>query len=171
MSTNVEIKAVCKDIELSEHKIRKIATGFFGLENQTDTYFNTIKGRFKLRESSKSGNYLVPYLRENESGAKISEYLKIPVDDSMLTKSIFTDLFGIRCVVKKTRKIFFYQNVRIHLDQVEQLGEFIEFEAVCSEAEKEEMQHKKLNYLMELLNIFPEDLISNSYADMIVEKD
>ena len=43
----------------------------------------------------------------------------------MLIKSI-----GIKVVVEKTRKIYFVDNVKIHFDEVENLGSFVEVEAI-----------------------------------------
>jgi len=59
-----------------------------------------------------------------------------------------------------------WHNVRIHLDEVEGLGSFIEFEAVISNGEDEATGHARLKHLCEVLNVSPEDYLDKSYADL-----
>lgn len=168
MATNIEIKAIIDDLQVIEEKVKKIATQFIGIDKQTDTYFITSSGRFKLRESEIDGSYLIPYLRPNDLFSKRSEYEKISVQNSTKTKYLFEKLLGIRCIVKKIRKIYLYENVRIHLDDVNQLGYFIELEAIydgSSETEKAEIQ--KVECLMNALSINKEKLVAESYENLI----
>ena len=130
MAKNLEIKAFCPDLEQTELIVKKIASEYLGLDTQTDTYFYTKNGKFKLRESSLSGSYLIPYLRPDQTDAKLSMYAKIDIQDAVNVKSLFEQLLGIQSIVKKKRAIYLYENVLIHLDEVEGLGTFIEFEAV-----------------------------------------
>ena len=168
MESNIEIKAHCHDYEGTEKRIQQMATTFIGEDSQTDTYFTTKRGRFKLRESSISGPYLIPYLRPDSNGPKKSLYQKITITDSDTAKLLFEQLFGIHLVVKKKRKIYMYQNVRIHLDQVEGLGNFIELEAVLPADDPDEpAQIIKVKYLMQQLGIAEQDQIATSYETML----
>ena len=72
MAKNLEIKAYCNNLKKTESIIKEIATEFVGIDSQIDTYFTTKQGRFKLRESTLSGSYLIPYVRPNQTEAKIS---------------------------------------------------------------------------------------------------
>ena len=171
MANNLEIKAYCSNLIETESKIKTIATDYLGTDTQTDTYFHTKTGRFKLRESSLSGSYLIPYIRPDQTEAKLSLYGKINVSDSQNIKYLFKKLLGIRCIVKKKRIIYFYENVRIHLDHVENLGNFIEFEAVYDETNYDEKkQNQKINYLIEQLGIKTEMLVAFSYEQLIMDK-
>ncbi|MCK5032879.1 MAG: class IV adenylate cyclase [Calditrichia bacterium] len=171
MANNLEIKATCPNLLETESIVKKIATEYKGIDSQIDTYFNTNTGRFKLRESSLSGSYLIPYIRPDKTETKLSLYDKIIVSDSENVKSLFTQLLGIHCVVKKKRIIYLYENVRIHLDQVENLGTFIEFEAVFDEINKDEKeQKKKISYLMQQLRIKKGMLIASSYEQLLINK-
>ena len=78
MAANFELKARCTDLALTRERARGIATRWLGLDHQTDTYFKTAAGRFKLRESSLSGAQLVPYLRPDAPHARRSDYVVIP---------------------------------------------------------------------------------------------
>jgi adenylate cyclase class 2 len=164
VATNIEIKAYCTNPEQAHAAAARLATHTVGRDLQTDTYFKTTKGRFKLRESSLSGAYLVPYLRADNENARASVYQKIPVDDAAAVKDLFSQLLGRHRVVRKERMIYLYHNVRIHLDQVEGLGAFIELEAVMSEEYSDEQTERdKLDFLMRQLGIRPTDLIATSY--------
>ena len=171
MARNLEIKAFCIDLRKTELIVKRIASEYIGLDSQEDTYFNTNKGRFKLRESSLSGSYLIPYLRPNQTEAKISQYSKIEVNDTENVKSLFEQLLGIHCVVKKDRSIYLYKNVRIHLDIVHELGTFIELEAVFDEnISNEKKEQQKIDYLMHKFDVKKEHLIDVSYEDLLNEK-
>jgi len=168
MPANIEIKAQCKNPEITETKIKTLTDNIIGLDLQSDTYFKTKNGRFKLRESTIDGNYLIPYLRPNNLESKRSDYDKIPVQDAQKVKSLFENILGIQCVVRKKRKIYLYENVRIHLDEVDQLGSFIELEAVFNgRHEEEKVQRKKIEFLMNELSIGKESLVAESYENLM----
>jgi predicted adenylyl cyclase CyaB len=79
-----------------------------------------------------------------------------------------TRILGVHRGVRKRREIFLHENVRIHLDRVEGLGEFVELEAVfdgppAAEAE----QRRKVDFLMAELAIDSADLLAGSYEGMV----
>ena len=78
-------------------------------------------------------------------------------------------MFGVEIVVEKTRLIYFYKNVRIHLDHVKNLGHFLEFEAVLSPENNRKDGQQKIDYLREYLGIKDSELISVAYADMLLK--
>jgi predicted adenylyl cyclase CyaB len=58
--------------------------------------------------------------------------------------------------------------VRIHLDQVESLGAFLEFEAVlASSDESDKPSRERLDHLTRALEIRDEDRIAGSYSDLL----
>jgi adenylate cyclase class 2 len=168
MSVNLELKARCANLALARERAQAIATRWLGLDDQVDTYFRTAAGRLKLRESSRSGAQLVPYLRPDAPQARRSDYVVVPVPDPALTRRLLTELLGVHRVVRKRREIGLFENVRIHLDRVERLGDFVELEAVwdgsgAGEAE----QHAKLAFLRERLAIADGDLVAASYEALV----
>jgi predicted adenylyl cyclase CyaB len=74
-------------------------------------------------------------------------------------------------VVKKNRKIYFIENVKFHFDTIDELGTFVEVEAIDNTGnigiEKLKEQCRKY---AELFEIKSEDYISLSYSDMILER-
>jgi len=174
MAYNMEIKAIYRgDFKNARQVATMLGASHHGLDRQIDIYFKTINGggRFKLRESSLSGFYLVPYIRPNQQSAKESDYVLIRVDkkDVEKSKALFAQLYGIETVVKKMRDIYLYQNVRIHLDDVEGLGCFFELEVVYEEnnAENRAQAVTMVNFLMNQFGIEQKDLLSGSYHEMM----
>ena len=165
---NLEIKARCADLGAARARVERIATERVGVDRQLDTYFRTRSGRLKLRESSLRGGQLVPYLRPDERGPKLSDYRVVPVEDPPGLKALLSEILGVYRVVEKQREIFLYENVRIHLDRVKGLGTFLELEAVFdgSRAALAE-QRRKLDFLMKEIGVREEDLVSSSYEGLL----
>lgn len=133
-----------------------------------DTYFVTRSGRLKLRESSLSGAQLIPYMRPDCTAPRRSDYALVPVDDPERVKALLTQLLGVHRIVRKEREILLVGNVRIHLDRVETLGDFIELEAVFEgDAAAEEREHRKVHELMAALGVRPGDLLASSYEALL----
>jgi len=130
MSTNIEIKAYFPDKKVFQEKIGQLQCAYEGMDEQVDTFFETAAGRIKLRESSLKGVFLIPYIRPDREGPKTSDYALIEIADPLKVKQLLTDILGIKAVVKKKRQIYHYRHVRIHFDQVEFAGSFIELEAL-----------------------------------------
>ena len=171
MSENIEIKAICHDLNATERRIREITRRSPNDDYQVDTYFNVTHGRLKLRESTIDGNYLIPYVRADEAGPRRSQYAKISVDNPELVKELFSMLMGTHIVVSKKRKIYIDDNVRIHLDQVENLGTFIEIEAVMDKNNNDkQVEIQKVHRLMNLIGISEADLIPFSYESLLISQ-
>jgi predicted adenylyl cyclase CyaB len=165
---NLELKARCADLAAARERARGLATAWLGVDEQVDTYFRVPAGRLKLRESSLSGAQLVPYLRPDAAAARRSDYVVIPVPEPARTRALLEALLGVHRVVRKRREIALYENVRIHLDRVEGLGDFVELEAVWDGAEAgAAAQADKVAFLRERLGIGDADLVALSYEGLL----
>ncbi len=167
MSVNIEIKAKYSDLNKAKSILETMDVRFEGIDFQCDTFFPVPNGRLKLRESKLYGNLLIPYLRADKTGPKKSEYALLDVDDPNQLKSLLGQILGAAKTVSKTRAIFHYKNVRIHLDEVDNLNSYIELEAVLSENSNNDQEHQKIDFLMEKLQISSKDLISVAYFDLL----
>jgi len=170
MSKNIEIKAHCNDFDFFSKKLSELPHRYEGLDVQTDTFFNTPSGRLKLRESSLYGTFLIPYIRSDQEGPKESEYAVIEIKDPVKVKELLASILGEKIVVKKKRQIYIYQNVRIHYDAVENLGSFMELEAVIENETEIEANQKKVEQLTAFFGIKKEDLIAEAYADILQQQ-
>lgn len=168
MAANFELKARCADLARARERALALATRWLGVDEQVDTYFRVPSGRMKLRESSLSGAQLVPYVRPDAPHARRSDYVVIPVPEPERTKALLSALLGVHRVVRKRREIALHHNVRIHLDRVEGLGDFVELEAVWDGAPAGEAeQRERVALLREQLGIRDEDLVAESYEGLV----
>jgi predicted adenylyl cyclase CyaB len=167
MLRNVELKARVEDPDAARTLARQVATEALGTQWQVDTYFHCGQGRLKLRQIDGQLGQLVWYARPDQPGPKASDYLVVPISEPEPLKAALAAAFGVRCVVRKRREIFLDHNVRIHLDEVEGLGSFLEFEAVLGAEVDDAMGHRQLDELARQFGLDQADLLSGSYADMI----
>ena len=78
---------------------------------------------------------------------------------------------GILVVVDKKREIYFIDNVKFHIDEVEDLGTFVEIEAIDNDGTigKEKLL-EQCQFFLDLFRISQGDLISVSYSDLLLQK-
>lgn len=164
---NIELKARLSDLEGARRVAQSVATRRVGSQLQTDTYFRCREGRLKLREIDGLTAQLVWYARPDRQGPKASDYVLVPVADPEALKAALAAALGVRVVVRKRREIFLADNVRIHLDEVDELGLFLEFEAVLGPEVDDARGRGQLDELAGLFSLAPADLESGSYADLI----
>jgi len=167
---NIEIKARLQDSEAARATAQALADSDTVLElEQIDTYFHVPHGRLKLREEfgAHARHKLVFYNRADESGPKQCDYDLLPAPDPAAAKALLQKALGVRIVVKKKRTVYFHKNVRIHLDTVDSLGAFLEFEAVMGENVPVDQGEPLVRQLMHAFHISERDLIHVSYCDML----
>lgn len=168
---NIEIKAKCSDHKRVREVAQNLQTDYLGNLHQIDTYFETKEGRLKLREINHEQAQLIPYVKNYSTGPMKSDYALLKVEDVSNTKSLLEKNLGIVAVVDKNREVFLIDNVRVHLDVVKELGEFIEFEAVYDgDEDQRKVEENKLRELMKSFFIQESDLLDKSYIDYLLEK-
>jgi predicted adenylyl cyclase CyaB len=166
LQRNIELKARCDDLG----RARRLALAHGARSEeiliQIDTYFHVADGRLKLREIEGQPSELIFYHRPDISNAKPSEYWLTRFDDAAELKALLSAALGIRAVVRKRRELLMWKNVRVHLDQVENLGNFIELEAVIDPENDENASRERLDELIGALMIRAEERLSGSYGEM-----
>jgi len=167
MPSNIEIKAKAGNWDRQIELARALADKTEELM-QEDTFFNCPKGRLKLREIKGGESYLIFYLRPDLKGPKGSVYYPSPVKDPGAMKTLLGAALGFGKTVKKKRRLFLAGATRIHFDEVEGLGRFIELE-VCMKAGASLAEGEAVaGTFMESLGIAETDLLGSAYADMLV---
>ncbi len=162
----VELKARYEDLG----KARALLSGAekIGTFRQVDTYFSLGDRRLKLRAvDGKRDGQLVYYERPDESGVKESLVLLADLPDGAGVLDILRRTFPVRAEVRKTREIYRFQGVQVHLDSVQGLGKFIEFEKVVSGEGERTAGRAQLDSLAAYFQIDPEDLMATSYSDLL----
>src|ERR1051326_1014007 len=163
---NIELKARCADLGAAEAAALRWGAAGAGVIIQTDTYFNVPKGRLKLREIQGGDGELIWYQRENRAQIRGSDYVVTPVPDPSTAREALGEALSIRGVVRKHRHLHLWRNVRIHLDKMEGLGTFVEFEAVLAVGDEEERSVEDVRELARQMGITPEDWVAESYSDL-----
>ncbi len=170
MAQNVEIKAYARDFVGQGEIARSLSGGEPEIINQEDIFFNVPEGRLKLRVFTQDRAELIYYLRSDQHGPKISQYEISETNDPVGLKSILKSAYGIRNTVIKTRYLYMCGRTRIHFDEVDSLGEFIELEVVLSDSDLLIDGEKEAQKLMDQLGIKDNQLIDVAYVDLLDSK-
>ncbi|MBN2366080.1 MAG: CYTH domain-containing protein [Calditrichaeota bacterium] len=136
-------------------------------KEQTDIYYKVPEGQLKLRLQSDSDHELIFYRRQSSLKPRESEYYIYSCPDMTKLKHLLDKAFGSLAQVHKTRTLFMFRNIRIHLDVVEGAGEFIEFESVVDHLTDEEAAQKNLNELLGQFHSFSLKPVPVSYAQLL----
>ena len=167
MPTNIEIKARVHDMARLRARAEAISDTPVQVIPQEDTFFHTPKGRLKLRQLQPDQAQLVYYERPDQDGPKRSNYHIFETSDSQGLKTALSLALGIRGVVRKTRFLYLAGQTRIHLDDVEGLGQFMELEVVLREGQSEAEGQAIAEELMTRLGVQKEDLLEGAYMDLL----
>ena len=175
MAINLELKLSCADADLESY-VEDAKLHGMSIANelqQRDTYFLARNGRLKLREiggcpDTASSFELIAYQRPNTEGTRWSGYERIELDRaqaSALREALATTL-GIDVVVSKRRRVAFSNRTRVHFDEVDGLGSFIEFETVTL-SDDDPTAGQELDRLVQMLALGDLVPIPGSYADLL----
>jgi adenylate cyclase, class 2 len=167
MNRNIELKARCSNLSAARDAARAMRAEYAGILEQRDTYFVVAQGRLKLRETSGKSAELIAYARDNTAAVRGSDYQLVSIPDPGALLAALTAALGVRGAVVKRRELWMWQGVRIHLDEVERLGTFVELEAVMGANEPDEIGQQKVATLRERLSIADRDLVGDSYSDLL----
>jgi len=164
---NLEFKARLEDPNATLAKARSIGAELWGDLRQTDTYFAAPHGRLKLRETAGFQAELIYYERSEVSDRRESDYFVTPAADAASALDILSRAFGVRAAIRKQRTLVLLDTTRIHFDNVEGLGQFLEIEVPVRDDESAAKQ--RLDSLIEGLGFSWDDCIRKSYVDLLAE--
>lgn len=167
MPTNIEIKARVHEMEHLENNVRNMTKSEPSLLHQEDYFFHVPHGRLKLRVMSPGRAELIFYNRPNIAGPKLSSYFKTEIDDPQSLKETLGNALGIKGVVRKIRKLYVYEQTRIHLDDVEGLGHFMELEVMLHDDQTNEDGVAIAEEIMRQLHVYPRDLVDSAYINLL----
>ncbi|MGH2912528.1 MAG: class IV adenylate cyclase [Solirubrobacteraceae bacterium] len=164
---NIELKASDPDPVRSLQACRDLNAKAEGTLWQRDTYFDVPFGGLKLREEKPGRPHLIQFERADEPQQRESRYRIIEVEDAQTLRAALTAAIGLVVVVTKRRQLFLWRDVRIHLDDVEELGTFIELEAVAPPSSDLQHEHQLISQLRTTFDITDERLIPHGYATQL----
>jgi predicted adenylyl cyclase CyaB len=168
MASNVEIKARVSDWDRVCARAEALAGPAVEILEQEDTFFEAPHGRLKLRQLRPDHGELILYHRADQAGPKVSSYLLSVTPDPMGLRAVLGEALGVRGVVRKRRILHRYGRTRIHLDEVEGLGRFLELEVMLRPDEPSTAGSAEAEELMRELGVARAELISGAYLDLML---
>lgn len=167
MARNIEVKARVDDLEavarraapLSRHGPEAIA--------QDDTFFHAPNGRLKLRVFGDGSGELIAYDRSDRAGPKTSDYVRCPVAEPALLREALARSCGQRGRVRKQRTLYLIGATRVHLDEVEGLGTFVELEVMLTDDQTAEEGAAVARSLLAAFGIGEQQLLAGAYIDLL----
>jgi predicted adenylyl cyclase CyaB len=169
MPRNIEIKARIESVQALVPKAAAIATeGPIEIE-QDDTFFFCGNGRMKLRAFSEQEGEIIFYRRDDRKGPKESYYLRSPTSSPGSLREVLSQAYGQSGRVQKRRTLFLVGRTRVHLDEVKDLGYFLELEVVLEDGEAAEVGVQEALLLMARLGVRESQLIEGAYVDLLAQ--
>jgi predicted adenylyl cyclase CyaB len=162
MPANVEIKARVRDSARIKVLAEALASTSSQLIEQEDVFFIVPRGRLKLRIFSSFSAELIYYEREDQHGPKESRYSISRTSEPDSLKAVLQMSLGIRGIVRKQRALYLVGQTRIHLDEVDGLGSFVELEVVMQTNQSHADAVQIARRLMAQLEIQDSDLIEQA---------
>ena len=169
----IEIKAPCPDLSALESKLKAMGARDFGRLFQRDVYYSHPGRDFgqtdeALRLRVENDLTLVTYKGPKlDEGSKTREELEVSLGNPE-TFAMILERLGFRPAmrVSKQRRIYGIRGVSVCLDQVEGLGDYVEFEF---EGEDLEEGRSRILGLMRELDVDGNE--RRSYLELIMEKE
>lgn len=169
MPRNVEVKARVADLVGVEARVRTIAEQGPVEVDETDTFFACPNGRLKLREFTPTRGELIFYDRPDVVGPKLSDYLVVPTSAPHTMRDALSRALSVVGQVRKRRRLYLAQNTRIHLDQVDGLGSFLELEVVLSDSQSTAEGEAVTRALLSIPGVSEANLECGAYVDLLRE--
>jgi predicted adenylyl cyclase CyaB len=170
MPRNIEIKARIPSVQSLIPIAAAIANEGPVEIIQDDTFFACDNGRIKLRAFSETEGELIFYRRADQQGPKESFYVRSPTASPTTLREALSLAYSQAGRVQKHRTLFLVGQTRVHLDQVKDLGHFIELEVVLHEGESTELGIAQAHNLMAKLGVDASQLIEGAYVDLLAQK-
>lgn len=135
--------------------------------HQRDVYFLRVQGRLKLRIQRPGRDQLVWYDRPDVADTKESHIVLTALPPGHGLEPVLSSALGVRVVVSKVRRVFAWRGTRVHLDEVDGLGAYLEFERTLPHGARATPAHSELRAMMAELGIPDDALQSGSYSDLL----
>jgi predicted adenylyl cyclase CyaB len=166
---NLELKWRCADLEAARRGAERLGARDSGLLLQQDTFFHAPEARLKLRDFGGGTGELISYRRPDAATVRGSDYEIYRTREPEALAAVLKDALGERGVVRKRRRLFLLDHTRIHLDEVEGLGGFVELETVLS-GQSEAEARTELERIAEGLGLSTAGRVAEAYLDLLNAK-
>lgn len=165
MPRNLELKVPCNSFEKIIKLLVEINADYIGELIQKDIYYQIKNWLLKLRIENGEQS-LIKYTRDETGKDRWSDFQVIKFSDGN-AENFLKDIFKIETVVEKNRQVYIYDNTRVHLDKVNDLGKFLELETLVINGLED--AKKRFNDIINKLELDLNKQIKNSYK-ILIEK-
>jgi predicted adenylyl cyclase CyaB len=164
----MELKLRCGDLAAVAGRCETLGARFGGVLLQTDRFFHAPDARLKLRTFGDGTGELIAYRRPDTAEIRGSDYLIHRTSDpDGLAEALGTAL-GVRATVRKRRRLYLHGATRIHLDEVDGLGTFVELETVLS-GQTDDEGRAELDGLLAALGLAETERVPAPYVDLLLQ--
>ena len=170
MPANIEIKARARDFAGIKSRAEELSDTPVEVIPQEDIFFNVPQGRLKLRILAPDRGQLIYYTRPDQNGPKRSDYHIAETAEPENLKRVLELSYGIRGAVKKMRYLYIVGQTRVHLDDVDGLGQFMELEVVMQDGQANAEGQEIAEGLMASLGVERSDLLDGAYMDILEQQ-
>lgn len=162
---NVDFKCELRDPGLARLALKRFNSILAATVSHRDTFFRVPDGRLMRREAEGEPVEYVLYHRVDRPIPTISRFTILSEDEARLRLGAADPPVWVE--VWKQREIWLLQNARVHLDQVEGLGWFMEIDVLVTRDQHVGRCHELIRRIREALAPALGGLIATSYADMV----
>ena len=166
MARNIEIKARIDSVDALLPRARVVAGAQPQLIEQDDRFFSVPHGRLKLRRFADGSAELIQYHRPDGTDARASDYVRVAVPDADAMALALERALGAAGRVRKQRWLLLAGQTRIHLDRVDELGDFMELEVVLRDGQSDAEGQAIAERLMQDLGLADAPRLSGAYVDL-----
>ena len=173
----VETKLKIDGIEHIEERVKELMGDYQGEKTEIDLYFDhpdiqILSGGGALRVRDSNGKYRLTYKGPKKDDETTSrEEIEIGIESAREMIKILDELgFYEICEVKKLRKTYLLNDLIITLDNVADLGEFIEVEGKASNDREFEEKKGEIFKLLKKLGLSTEEISQRSYLEMLLRE-
>lgn len=112
---------------------------------------------------------MIQYHRPDEEGPTLSQFLVLETEEPDKLHQMLATSIGVKGEVAKTRYLFLYNQTRIHLDDVKDLGTFLEFEVCLQPEQTIEFGTEIANEMINIFGIGKDDMVQGAYLDELLK--
>ena len=162
---SVEWKAEIRDPSIVRALVRRMGAVHASTLAQLDTYYRVIDGTLLKREIKGEAPEYIHYLRPSGVRPRHTRF-------TLYSEEQAAERFGSRplpvwVVIEKQREVWLLDQLRIHLDDVQNLGRFVELEALVTPNQSISECEANIARLRTALGPFVSEPVAKGYADLM----
>lgn len=165
----VEIKAKIKNLDEFKNRLNEMNVNFLKEEVHEDIYFNHPCKDFAKTDEAlrirKIGDetFLTYKGKRFDTETKTREEIEIKCDKEISEILMLLDFKAV-AKIKKRRSKYQFKNLHICVDEVDELGNFVEIECECLS------EKSKIFEILKHFGIEKSETITKSYLELLMEK-